>query len=392
MKNNMKKFIIIGAAVVAVIIAVVLVLTLTPKEPEPEPSIEPSPSVSSEPPAPVEPEWEPGSVRVNYAEAIYKTFDHGAQLQVKGQYKDYYIVEGEDCDLLIEKRFVRMSTEEAFVSKTGYAYSGAEVFASVYMREEPIATLSSNTELTVEEGNADWLKVSWADGSGYVFKSDVSDSYISYSGGGGGGGASSAPAQDPSDGTDVPITDLSAGRSFGGLVPLGKYYGPAAETEPAFAPGAGMVVADGVEAYLQLFMRDDEVKVTEYDDEYCTIWIEEEIFVKLPRWLVTLGTDVAYTSWNGFSASGAVVYGEYQLRNEVTTLDRNTEIVVLDELPDKYSYHHEGCYVVTVNGEIGYMLLDEASDTEYSVPSYSGGGGGSSAPAGGGDVWTPPAL
>ena len=372
--ENKKKKRIMWIALAAIIVILLAILAFCAFKPEPTPPVEESSKPESvEPPAPVEPEWEPGIVIANYAEAIYKSLAMGTQLNVTGQFKDYYVVEGEDFDLLVEKRFVRLASEEAFSGWAGYAYSGAEVFSTVYMRDaEPIAVLESNTELTVEEGKGDWLKVSWADGKGYMLREDVSEYRL---GGGGGSYTPSAPAEEPADGTDVPITDLSARGTGNGLVPLGKYYGPETETEPEFTPGAGVVIAEDIEAYLTLYMRDDEVKVTESDEEYCTIWIEEEIFVKLPRWLVRLEGDEAYTSWNGYSAGGAVVYGEYQLRNETKTLDRNAEVVIIDEIPDKYSYYYEGCYVVTVDGELGYMLKDEVSDTEFSAPSYSGGGG-----------------
>lgn len=388
--ENKKKKTLLWIALGVVIIALVLILAFCAQKPEPEPPVEPSQSESSESPAPVEPDFEPGIVRANYAEAIFKTLELGTQLEVTGEYKDYYIIGEKDFDLLVEKRFVRLNSEEAFSGWTGYAYSGAEVFSTVYMRDEaPIATLESNTELTVEDGKGEWLKISWADGKGYILREDVSE----YKLGGGGYTPPSAPAAEPNDGTDVPITDLSARGAGNGLVPLGKYYGPAVEQNAEeFTPGAGTVIAENIEAYLLLYMRDDEVKVTEYDEEYCTIWIEEEVFVKLPRYLVKLEGDEEYTSRNGYAAGGAVVYEEYQLRNEAKSLDRNAEVTVIDEIPEKcYSYYYEGCYVVMVDGQLGYMAIDEVGETEFSAPVYNGGG--SSAPSGSsGDVWTPPAL
>ena len=385
-----KKKTIMWIVLSLLVVAILVVVGFFAFKPEPEPPVEPSEPEISEPPAPVEPEWEPGKVIANYAEALYKTFALGSKVEVTGQYKDYYIVKGEDHDLLLEKRFVRLDSDDAYSSWTGYAYSEAEAFSSVYMRNEPIATLSTNTEITVEDGKGEWLKISWEDGKGYMLKSDVSKSKISS--GGGGGYTESKPSQDVSDGTDVDLSDLSAKNNRGGLVPLGKYYGPAAEDD--FTPGNGTVIAEDVEAYLLLFMRDDEVKVTEYDEEYCTIWIEEEVFVKLPRWLIRLESDTAFESWNAFSDNYAVVFSEYQLRHEIDELDRNTTVQIIDVIPEgKYSYHHDGCYVVLIDGEIGYMYIGEVSDTEYSIPVYNGGSSsGGSSGGSSGDVWTPPAL
>lgn len=154
-------------------------------------------------------------------------------------------------------------------------------------------------------------------------------------------------------------------------------------------------------SYLVLGKRDDEVKVTESDDDYCTVWLEEELYVKLPRWLVRLEGDEEYESWNGYTSNGAILYEEYQLRNEVKKLNRNTEVTVLDIIPEKlYSCYHPGCYVVEIEGEVYYMTLDSVSETKYTAPSNNSGGGdngGSENNTGGGggttgDTWTPPAL
>lgn len=389
----------------------------------------------SEPPAPTEPEWEAGLVRADFAEGIYDIFAAGTAVDVIGQFKEYYVVAGEEYDLLVEKRFIRMENEDPFQEWTAYARSGAEVFDSVYMRKDPIASLGMNTTLTVLEGKGDWIYAKWSEGEGYLLKERISEYYMSparpsyedenpsyddggsgddsggSSGGGGGGGSSSAPM----DGTDVDIGALAHHQVQGGVVLLGLYYGP--EQEPGFMAGKGTIIADDVEAYLILRPRDSKVKVTEYGDAFCTVWLENDLYFKLPSWLVRLENGSQYESWPAYSSYGAVVYTEYQMRNEKTVLDRNTEIVVLDEIPAKlHSYYHPGCFVVLVDGEVGYMRLDSVSETKFAVPHYDddesysyddggsgddsggssggssgggsgGGGGGSSA-----DVWTPPVL
>ena len=69
----------------------------------------------------------------------------------------------------------------------------------------------------------------------------------------------------------------------------------------------------------------------------------------------------------------------------VNNLKLNTEVEVIDELPH--------CYVVMIDGEVGYMSLDEVMQNRYV---YRGGGGGGSSSGGGGgspyDEWTPDAL
>lgn len=397
MKKKWNKLIALAVALLLVLAFCSLNRDDKPAEPTTVPT---APINDPTEPAPTEPVWEPGILRTAYAEGIFDVLSIGAEVDVVGQFGDYYVIAGEEYDLLVEKRFVRLDSETSFVEWTAYARSGAEVFSSVYMREDPVTTLTTNTVLSVVEGKDNWVYVKWDGGEGYVLADRISINRI---GGNtkpdsGNGGETETPPEQPKDGTDVDIGSLSFNRVQGGVVLLGAYYGP--QQEPDFAPGKGMVIADAVEAYLILGKRDDAVKVTAFDEESCTVWLEEELYVKLPRWLVRLAADEEYESWNGYSSYGAVVYDEYQLRNEAMKLVRNTEIVVLDEVSEKqYSYYHPGCYVVLIDGEVYYMTLDSVSDTEFTAPSNnndgdSGNGGDHSEDPGTntGDTWTPPVL
>lgn len=333
-------------------------------------------------PASTEPEWEEGIARAAQAEALRKTFGQGTQIQVLGQYGDYYVVEGEEDNLLVEKRFLRLDSEAPLEDETRYAKWNTLVFDNVYFQGEPIATLNTNTVLSVLEGKDDWYQVSWANGEGYV-KADQTSKYRYTSGSGNGSSGGNSGGQ---DGTDV---DLGQLRTKGGatLTLLGAYYGP--EQEPNFTPGQGKILAENVEGYLLLWNRGDCLKVTEHDETSCTIWIQDELYVTLPRYLVTMDGNEAYESWAGYARSQAVVYQEYQMRNESKKLRINQEVTVLDELAEPcYSCFYPGCYVVEVDGEIGYMSADDISPNRFATSAPSNGDSGSS----GGDVWTPPVL
>ena len=381
--------------VITLTLAVLLLLTMAScgkKEAEPTtvPTTEPTtvPTTEATEPAPTEPEWEPGISRAGYGEAVYTTLASGTEVNVIGQFKDYYVIEGEEVDLLVEKRFVRLDSEEPFESWNGYAKSGAKVFDNVYLRGEPIAELKKNTKVTVLEGQGDWLYIEWEGGKGYVAVDQISKWYINNpapSDGDSGGSSSGGSSGGAKDGTDVPIGSLSAWDFDAELILLGTYYGP--EMEEKFEGGMGKILAEDTEAYICLLIRDDEAKVTEYDEETVTIWLEEERYAELPRWLLRLDGDEEYESWTGYSRWNGVIYEEYQMRNELKKLSTNKQVTVLDELPD--------CYVVEYEGEIGYMEFDKVS--EKKIVTYSGGsgdeggGGGSSGGGGGsGATWTPP--
>lgn len=344
--------------IIALILAVLLLLSLAacgktevetpvatevPAETNPETLPEPTPA---------EPEWEKGVARAGYGELVYATLNRGDIVNVIGQWKDYYIIEGDEVDLLIEKQFLRLDSEGEYESWTGYARWGAQAFDNVRLKGEAILDLYVNQQVTVIDGKDGWLYIEWEGGSGYVDEEDISPYYISL--GGGGGGASGGGG----GGGDINL-DLVA------------YFGPAKEDMMEMA----MVLADAVDAYLCITVRGDELKVTSVSDEECEIWMEG-FTATVPRWLMHMDGDEGYEAWTAYSYSGSIVYEEYQMRNELLTLEFNQEITVLDKLPD--------CYVVEVDGQIGYMEFDALSESYIVV--YSGGG--ASGGGGGGGIWS----
>lgn len=383
MKN--KKTVIIAFAIL--VVAILLCFAFcnrneeAPATPTEAPTAAPTEAPTETPtetPAPTEPEWELGIARATFTEAIYSWLNKGDEVDIIGKFEHYYIISGEKYDLLIDEYYVRLSTEEEFESWDGYARPDTNVFDSVYRYDEPIAQLTTNTEVKVLEGKGNWLFIQWDDGEGYVKASDISKTKLTTGGGGGGG------SYVPNDGTDVDVGLLSATQSQGQVVRLGAYYGPDAGI--VYEKNTGVILADGIEAYVYLFDYNDEIKVIDHDDEYCTVYLDHESTAKIHRQFVKLEGDEVEDSWTGFSHSDAVVYEEFQRRDEVMRLKLNTEVVVLYKLPG-LEYEDEGIYVVLINGEDYYMIVSEVSKDK--IKPAAGGNGGN---GGGGNVWTPPAL
>lgn len=356
----------------------------------PETTQAPVPTETTEPtiPAPTEPEWEPGFIRAGYGEAVYRTFAAGEQLKVIGKYMNYYVVEQEDVDLLVHKDMLRMDSEEAFESWNGYSKSGTEVFDNPYFRGEAIASLNKNTQVTILESNGGWAYIEWDGGKGYV-KADMLSKWRisggSPSSDNGGSGNSGNSGGGNNDGTDVPIGSLtSAEESFQSqIVLLGAYYGP--EMAKDFTGGMATVLADKTEGYICLLVRGDEVKVTAFDENTATIWLGEEQYAEIPRFLVKLESDAAYESWTGYSRWNGMIYEEYQMDTEKVKLSTNKQVTVLDEV--------NGCYVVEYEGQIGYMEPAKVSEKRIvSTPSNDDGGSGGGTGGGSGSTWTPPKL
>lgn len=373
-----KKLIAVIVLVLLILLGVVSCNVFGQKAPETEPTVAPTEPAPTQAPteepteeptaAPTEPSWEPGLVKATYGGAISKLFNLGDKVTVKGEFDGYFIIEGEELDLLIETRYLRHAGEEAFEERVGYSYSGTEVFKTAYLKGEAIATLSLNTVVDVIEGKENWLHIKWDGGEGYVDAEGISPKRIVY---GSGGGSSSGPQ----DGTDIDLGGLSAEGVTGGIHLLADYYGP---TFTEMEPVEGTILTDECEAYMYLYDRDGEAKVTVVGEEDCEVYVEG-IFATVPRWLLSMEGDEAYESWTGYARSNTVVYSKQQLREiyQIRTMNLNEEIEVIDELPH--------CYVVMIDGVVGYVALDDVMQNRYV---YSGGGGSSS---GGGD-WTPPAL
>ena len=336
-----------------------------PETTAPAEATEPEETTEPTIPAPTEPEWETGILRATRGEGLYKVFDAGTELNVIGQFLNYYVVEQDDANLLIRKEMLRLDAETSFESWNGYARYGTKVYDNAYLQGEPIATLKVNTKLTVMESSGGWAYIVWADGKGYVCNDMLSEFKLTDGTGEDGNGSGNA------DGTDVSVNDLaSMDTSLPEILLLGAYYGP--EMEENFSGGKATVLVSGTEGYISLWNRGDEVKVTAKDEETVTVWLEGELYATLPRFLVKLEGDTSYESWTGYCKHNSLLFGEYQMYTETGRLSFNKQVTVLDEV--------NGCYVVEYEGQIGCMEPDSISKTPFPTTTKQE------------TTWTPPKL
>lgn len=368
---------------VSLILAMLLLLTLAScgkKEaeettPVTEAPVAPTEEATPTEPAPTEPEWEPGIARAGYGEAAYETYLRGVEVSVIGEWKDYFVIAGEEVDLLIEKQFVRTESEEAFEERTGYAKWNTEVYDNVYREGESIEKLTSNKKVTVVDGKGDWLLIKWdEDKSGYVDAAQINKYPTkSKSSSGGGGGGSSAG-------------NTTNGNEFDGS--LLSYYGP----EMTELEEKGQVLGDEARGILCVTVRDDEVKVTSVGEEECEIYLDGN-YAKVPRWLLHMEGDEEYEAWTGYARWNSIIYEEYQMRNELKILKTNDTVKVIDELVEAECYVVE--YEEEENGEkvtkVGYMQLDKVMKYRYTAPKSAGGGSGSGGGVSG-EGYTPPKI
>lgn len=321
--------------------------------PTDEPTEEPTPS-----PTP-EPQGEPGVPYADGVGIVYTYLARGAAVEVTGEQDAYYILTIDGVRVLVEKRLIRLESAAEYEAWEGYAKSGTPVYASYHLAGEEIASLKGNARVTVREDLGGCYLIEWEETLGYASADRISKKKH---GGGGGGGGSGA------DGGDI---QLSWKRQGSGIVRLGVRL----ESETAFAPQKGIVLADQTEAYLGFVNRDGEVLVIDEDETHYHVSVDG-VTGLVPKPLIRLASDEPYAPWDGYAENKAPFYDNYRMGGEAEALKRNTEVRVLADLGS--------CYLVEVDGKLGYMPQDQVSLEKVKAPAGGGGGGG--------DEWTAPVL
>lgn len=333
--------------------------TVPPTEPAPAteataaPTEQPTEAPTEAPTEPV-PQVHSGEVQVDWAPGILTFLNRGENVDVVGDFdEDYYVVKVAQGYGLMEKQLLRMAGEAAYEGWTGYAQNKAGVYTTYQLTGQPVLTLGRNTQVEVLD-ELEYVYVVTVEGTaGFMNKADVSKTKIKSSGGGG-----------SADGGDI---SLSAG--VVGLVSI--------QPQSGDVTGQAEVLADGSQVILGFFSRGEMAPIVAEEgfaeelEGYYTLYLDG-MYAYLPRNLVRLESEAAYESWDGYAAKNAPVCDRYTVLGEGVKLPVNTVVTVLWDGGD--------FYLVSVDGQIGYMDADKVGSSRYST----GGGGG-------GD-WTPPAL
>lgn len=292
--------------------------------------------------------------------AVLKTLSRGETVDVVGEYdEDHFVIKTEQGYGLVEKELLRMGTEAAFETRTGYARYNAEFHTNFRLSGEPAQKLRTNTKVTILD-DLGWCWLVELDGvTGYISTESVSNSPIK---GSGGGGSSSA------DGGDISL-------SVPGIVPLFSLVPQEGEVT-----GQATVLADGTEVVLGWFDRGDEIPVVaeegfaESREGFHTVYLED-LYAYVEQSLTRAEGEAEYEAWDGYAKYKAALYdNRWTVGEEVQSLKTNTVVHILEELEDSY--------LVEVDGATGYIPKDMVSKTRIT--------GGSSSSSGG--EWSPPAM
>jgi len=324
-----------------------------------EPPTEPPTEAPTEAPTEPVPTCMNAVVQVDDAPAILMLLNRGDVVDVVGEYdEEHYVIKTDSGYGLVEKQLLRMSGDAAYEVWTGYATGNAALYGNYQLTGEPAKTLGMNTQMEVLDELKYCYVVKLEEEIGYILKEQVNKNYIRYSGGGGGGGGA--------DGGDISL-------SFGGIVPL------SAIEQNGEVTGTAEVLADGTQVILGYYDREELAPVVTEDgfapawDGYYTLYLDG-LYAHLPNNLALAEGEEAYAQWDGFVGYKGVVYTNRLLQGEGVKIGVNTSVTILWDGGD--------FYVVSIDGDVGYMPKSEVSQNRFAT----GGGGG-----GGGD-WTPPAL
>lgn len=278
-----------------------------------------------------------------------------------------------DAQGSLAKVLLRFDSEESYEAWQAYAKYNTQVFEGYTLVGEPLATLKTNTQMTVLDDLGECYLVQTEDLTGYIAKTQASKWRIkgsSSSSGSGSGGSGTGK-----DGGDISLTGFE-----GDIRPV-----LLADTVKT---GAAQVRADGGRVVLKYFDRGDKVQLV-LDAEVApeipgyALILEDGVLAYIPVDWVEKPGDEVFQPWEGYAGYQCKRYDNFELAGKsLGQLSGNKKITVLWKSGD--------VLLVQSGDSVSYIAESTARTTP--IPRSSGGSSGSGGSGGGGDNWTPPKL
>lgn len=275
----------------------------------------------------------------------------------------------------LAKVLLRFDSEESYEAWQAYAKYNTRVFEGYTLVGEPLATLKTNTQMTVLDDLGECYLVQTEDLTGYIAKTQASKWRIkgsSSSSGSGTGGSGTGK-----DGGDISLTGFE-----GDIRPV--FLADTVKT------GAAQVRADGGRVVLKYFDRGDKVQLV-LDAEVApeipgyALILEDGVLAYIPVDWVEKPGDEVFQPWEGYAGYQCKRYDNFELAGKsLGQLSGNKKITVLWKSGD--------VLLVQSGDSVSYIAESTARTTP--IPRSSGGSSGSGGSGGGsgGDNWTPPKL
>lgn len=344
------------------------------------PTTEPAPAADQTEPtettAPAAPRTVEGTIQGIHIPAILSFPQRGDIVQVTG-YPDEATatVTVGDAQGSFAKVLLRFDSEESYEAWQAYAKYNTQVFSGYTLVGEPLATLKTNTQMTVLDDLGECYLVQTEDLTGYIAKTQASKWRIkssSSSSGSGSGGSGTGK-----DGGDISLTGFA-----GDIRPV-----LLADTVKT---GAAQVRADGGRVVLKYFDRGDKVQLV-LDAEVApeipgyALILEDGVLAYIPVDWVEKPGDEVFQPWEGYAGYQCKRYDNFELAGKsLGQLSGNKKITVLWKSGD----------VLLVQSGDSVSYIAESTARTNPIPRSSGGSSGSGGSGGGsgGDNWTPPKL
>lgn len=343
------------------------------------PTTEPAPAADQTEPtettAPAAPRTVEGTIQGIHIPAILSFPQRGDIVQVTG-YPDEATatVTVGDAQGSFAKVLLRFDSDESYEAWQAYAKYNTRVFEGYTLVGEPLATLKTNTQMTVLDDLGECYLVQTEDLTGYIAKTQASKWRIKSSSSSGSGSGGSGTGK---DGGDISLTGFA-----GDIRPV-----LLADTVKT---GAAQVRADGGRVVLKYFDRGDKVQLV-LDAEVApeipgyALILEDGVLAYIPVGWVEKPGDEAFQPWEGYAGYQCKRYDNFELAGKsLGQLSGNKKITVLWQSGD----------VLLVESESGVSYIAASTARTTPIPRSSGGSSGSGGSGGGsgGDAWTPPKL
>ena len=326
--------------------------------------------------APAAPRTVEGTIQGIHIPAILSFPQRGDIVQVTG-YPDEATatVTVGDAQGSLAKVLLRFDSDESYEAWQAYAKYNTQVFDGYTLVGEPLATLKTNTQMTVLDDLGECYLVQTEDLTGYIAKTQASKWRIK--GSSSGSGTGSGGSGTGKDGGDISLTGFA-----GDIRPV-----LLADTVKT---GAAQVRADGGRVVLKYFDRGDKVQLV-LDAEVApeipgyALILEDGVLAYIPVDWVEKPGDEVFQPWEGYAGYQCKRYDNFELAGKsLGQLSGNKKITVLWKSGD--------VLLVQSGDSVSYIAESTARTTP--IPRSSGGSsgsGGSGGGSGGGD-WTPPKL
>ena len=333
--------------------------------------------------APAAPRTVEGTIQGIHIPAILSFPQRGDIVQVTG-YPDEATatVTVGDAQGSFAKVLLRFDSEESYEAWQAYAKYNTRIFEGYTLVGDPLATLKTNTQMTVLDDLGECYLVQTEDLTGYIAKTQASKWRIkgsSSSSGSGSGGSGTGK-----DGGDISLTGFE-----GDIRPV-----LLADTVKT---GAAQVRADGGRVVLKYFDRGDKVQLV-LDAEVApeipgyALILEDGVLAYIPVDWVEKPGDEVFQPWEGYAGYQCKRYDNFELAGKsLGQLSGNKKITVLWKSGD--------VLLVQSGDSVSYIAESTARTTPIprssggsSGSGGSGGGSGGSGGGSGGGDWTPPKL